>query len=183
MAVRPGRKLTYDDYVHFPEDKRWELIDGEALVVPAPNTRHQRIITRLFNTVYNHVEEHGGGEAFVSPYDVVLSDYDVFQPDIVFIAERDAAVITEANVRGSPTWAIEVLSPSTAKRDEEFKLQRYELFAVPEYWIVDPERDQVRVYRLVSGRYDEPTVLAPPDVARPLLPEGLEVELERLLRR
>ncbi len=93
MAVRPERKLTYDDYVGFPDDERWELIDGEALMVPAPNTRHQSLLGRIFGVIYNHIEQHGGGEAFMAPLDVVLSDYDVFQPDVVFIAERDVGVL------------------------------------------------------------------------------------------
>ncbi|MEX0875572.1 MAG: Uma2 family endonuclease [Actinomycetota bacterium] len=182
MAVRPERRLTYDDYVHFPESERWELVDGEALVVPAPNARHQRLIGRLFNEIYNYLERHGGGEVFVSPFDVVLSDFDVFQPDIVFIADQDRQVLNEKNVRGSPTWAIEVLSPSTASRDTEMKLQRYEKFRVPEYWIVDPWGNNLTIYVLEEARYPSPVLEAPPGLARPRLPASFEIDLTHLFR-
>lgn len=180
MAIRPERRLTYDDYVHFPEDKRWELIDGEALVVPAPNTRHQRILGRLFGWLFRYIEEHGRGEVFVSPFDVVLSDFDVFQPDVVFIAPHDADVLTEANVRGSPSWAIEVLSPSQPDRDRILKLQRYERFRVREYWIVDPFENTIAIYRLTGDLYGEPVVLSGDQTATPLEPDGFTVELTRL---
>lgn len=180
MAVRPERKLKYDDYVHFPPDKRWELIDGEALVVPAPNARHQRMLMRLSGWLFRHVEEHGGGEVFAAPFDVVLSDFDVFQPDVVFIASEDMDVLTAANVRGSPTWAIEVLSESQPWRDRKLKLQRYETFRVKEYWIVDPIEDSLAIYRLSGDKYGEPVVLSPGDLAAPLKPVGFTVDLTRL---
>jgi Uma2 family endonuclease len=177
MAVRPERKLTYDDYVDFPESERWELIDGEAYVVPAPNTKHQRVLIRLLTDLTIHLRAYGGGEVLAAPYDVVLSQYDVLQPDIVFVSDADSRVITEANIWGTPTWAIEVLSPSHPERDRKLKLARYERFGVPEYWIVDPITDRVEIYRLEGDAYGPALVVSPPDAASPIQPARFAVDL------
>ena len=145
--------------MHFPETHRWELIDGEALVVPSPNTRHQDVAGELHILIGNHLKEHGGGRVFIAPYDVLLSETDVVQPDIVFVSDADAKVITEANVRGTPTWVIEVLSDPT--RDRDLKRRLYERAGVPEYWIVDPDGPTIEIHRLRDGRYREPAVLRP----------------------
>ncbi len=180
MATRP--KLTYEDYLHFPEGERYELIDGEAWMVPAPNTRHQDILGRLHLTVGNFLEAHGGGRAFVAPLDVVLSSGDVLQPDLVFIAPADLDVLTEANVWGTPSWVVEILSQDV-RRDRVLKRQRYERFGVPEFWIADPVNDLLEVYRLEGDRYGDPIVLRPPGVAEPLAPSGLVMDLAYLFRR
>ncbi len=174
--------LTYEDYLHFPESERYELIDGEAWMVPAPSIRHQDILGRLYLCVANHLEAHGGGRAFMAPTDVVLSSGDVLQPDLVFIAESNLGVLTDANVWGSPSWVIEILSQDV-RRDRVLKLQRYERFGVPEVWIADPVNDLMEIYRLDSGSYGDPVVLRPPDVAKPLTPSGLEIDLSYVFRR
>ncbi len=179
MATRPERKLTYDDYVDFPEGERYELIDGEVYVVPSPNEKHQRVLGELYRQVANHVKQHGGGRVYSAPFDVVLDPGDVLQPDLVFVADADLDVLTEANVWGTPTWVVEILS-SKPERDRKLKLPRYERFGVSEYWIVDPFADRVEVLRLERGAYGEPVILEPPHVARPLLPPGLEIDLAEL---
>ena len=103
MATRPRRKLTYDDYVDFPEGERYELIDGDPYMVAAPNEKHQRILGELHLQVANFLKGHGGGRAYFAPFDVVLDPTDVLQPDLVFIADDDIDVLTEANVWGTPT--------------------------------------------------------------------------------
>lgn len=175
MATRPDRRISYEDYLHFPDDERWEVIDGEAFLVAAPNTRHQIILGELFRQVANFVKAHGGGRVFIAPFDVVLSDFDVLEPDLVFIADEDMHVLNDKNVRGRPTWVVEVLSD--AKRDRELKLQRYELFGVPEYWIVDPKTDRVEVYRLDGEGYGPPAIHEPPGRLSPLRPAALAVDL------
>jgi Uma2 family endonuclease len=182
VATRPDRTLTYEDYLHFPEGERYELIDGEAWMVPSPNARHQDIAGRMYRRVGNFLEAHRGGRVFIAPFDVVLSSGDVLQPDLVFIAEGDLDVLTEANVWGRPSWVAEVLSQDV-KRDRVLKLQRYERFSVPEVWIADPVDDLLEVYRLKDGRYPDPTVLRPPAVAQPLAPGGLGIDLAYVFRR
>ena len=178
MAIPPERKLTYEDYVHFPETERWEVVDGEAFVVAAPNTRHQIILVELNRQVANYIKEHSGGRVLVAPFDVVLSNHDVVQPDLVFIADEDMDVLTDKNAWGSPTWLVEVLSDPF--RDRNLKLQRYERFGVSEYWIVDPSNDRVEVYRLEGGVYGAPTTHEAPECLSPLRPAGLSVDLTEL---
>lgn len=182
MATRPDRKLTFEDYLHFPEGERYELIDGEAWRMPSPNTRHQDLLGRLYLRAANYLEAHGGGRVFMAPFDVVLSSGDVLQPDLVFIAEGDLDVLTEANVWGRPSWVVEILSQDV-RRDRVLKLQRYERFGVPEVWIVDLVNDVLEIHRLEAGRYGDPIVLHPPDVARPLAPQELEIDLGYVFRR
>lgn len=105
MATQTGHlKLTYEDYRLIPEDgKRHELIDGEHVMSPSPNTKHQRIAGTLFTALTSFLREHPLGEIFIASYDVVLSDFDVVQPDLIFVASAQAAIVTEANIRGVPT--------------------------------------------------------------------------------
>ena len=103
-------KLTYEDYCRAPDDKRYELLNGELMMVPAPNTKHQRILLRLGRELSRLVQEHELGEVFVAPLDVVLSDTDVVQPDVLFISRAREDRITDANVQGAPDLVIEILS-------------------------------------------------------------------------
>src|SRR4051812_22218097 len=112
-----AKLLTYEDYVRLPSDRRWEIVGGVAHVVPAPNTRHQTIVVKLVQQIANHLTDHGGGRVFVAPFDTVLTDADIFQPDIVYISADDIDVLTDLNVRGNPTWVIEVLSNPYYERD------------------------------------------------------------------
>ena len=115
----PGLKLTYDDFVLFPDDgKRHELIDGEHYVTPSPNTRHQQILLNLTLIIGNWLEGHRVGRLFFAPFDVVFSDFDVVEPDLLYLSnERAATAITPLHVRGVPELVVEVGSPGTRKRD------------------------------------------------------------------
>ena len=149
MRPTPGVKLTYDDFVLFPDDgKRHELIDGEHYVTPSPNTAHQRIVGRLHLALGRYLETHPVGELFLAPFDVVFSQFDVVEPDLLYItAERRDSVLTTQHVRGTPDLVIEVGSPGTRRRDETIKRRLYERAGVSEYWIVDPELEVIRIYQ------------------------------------
>lgn len=182
MATRPEPRLTYEDYLHFPDDgRRRELVDGEVHVIASPNLRHQRIVLRLARTIADHLDRYGGGEVVVSPFDVVLTEHDVVQPDVVFVAEPDAGVLTAANARGTPTWVIEVLSDPSY--DRRLKRQLYARTGVGEYWIVDPNDDRVEVYLLEEGTYREPEVLGPGESASPRALPDLRIDVSDVLRR
>ena len=177
----PGVKLTYDDFVLFPDDgQRHELIDGVHYVTPSPARKHQAIVWNLTVLVGNYLLEHPAGRAFSAPFDVVFSEFDVVEPDLLFVSQARARVLTEKNVRGAPDLVVEVGSPATRRRDEKTKLQLYERFGVSEYWVVDPDLDVIKVYRLVEGRYQraaELTLEAHDVLTTPLLP-GLQLPLE-----
>ena len=135
MVIGLKTRLDYEDYCAIPPNgKRYELIDGEVHVTPAPSPLHQRIVLRLARAL----SEHFGppAEVFVSPVDVILTAHDVVQPDLVVLA--DPSQVSDRGIEGSPLLVIEVLSPTTTVYDRTAKAQRYAALGVPHYWIVDP---------------------------------------------
>jgi Uma2 family endonuclease len=185
-ATGPGVKLTYDDFVLFPDDgKRHELIDGEHYVTPSPNLKHQKVSGNLFLLIGTWLEQHPIGQLFFAPFDVVFSQFDVVEPDLLYMSnERAAQVLTKANVQGAPELVIEIGSPGTRKRDETIKRRLYERAGVSEYWVVDPELDVVRVYRRAGEGFERPrelTAEAADVLETPLLP-GLPLPLARVFR-
>jgi Uma2 family endonuclease len=179
-------KLTYDDFVLFPDDgRRHELIDGEHYVTPSPNTTHQQISGNLYLLIRGWLEEHPIGRVFYAPYDIVFSNFDVVEPDLIYLSnERAAQVITEKHARGVPELVVEIASPGTRQRDETIKRRLYERSGVSEYWIVDPEIDVTRVYRRAGEGFGRPVELSRESgdvLTSPLLP-GVELPLARVFR-
>lgn len=151
---KPKIRYTYEDYCQLPNDKRYELIDGELYeMAPSPITVHQRILLTLARLLADWVDRHGMGEALVAPFDVILSENDTFQPDILFVAEARRSIITHRACEGAPDLVVEILSPSTSQRDLGIKRERYALFGVREYWIVDPAARALEVLALREGEY------------------------------
>ena len=148
-AARSDVRLTFDDFLLFPEDgKRHELIDGVHYVTAAPTVGHQELLGRLHLAIGNFlVGRRQLGRVFLSPLDVVLSYYDVVEPDLLFVAGDQQDILTEANVQGPPALVVEILSPSTRRRDEGIKRELFEAKGIREYWIVDPKGLRVTVYR------------------------------------
>src|SRR5579884_938329 len=177
-------KFTYEDYLLFPEDgKRHELIDGEHFMTPSPSTKHQRILGNLFLAFRTFLKEHKIGEIFVAPCDVVLSDLGVVEPDLLFVSSGRSSIITEKNIQGPPDLVVEILSETTRKTDEIIKRKLYEHHGVSEYWIVDPELETVKVYRMGdegyarTGEYSKENT---DTLTTPLLP-GLQIPLSEIL--
>jgi Uma2 family endonuclease len=180
----PGVKLTYDDFVLFPDDgKRHELIDGEHYVTPSPNVRHQGISGNLHFLIRLWLETHPIGKLLFAPFDVVFTRFDVVEPDLLYMSNaRAKEILTRANVQGTPELVIEIGSPSSRKRDETIKRRLYERSGVSEYWFVDAEGDVIRVYRREGedfGRARELTLEAGDVLTTSLLP-GLELPLVRV---
>jgi Uma2 family endonuclease len=177
-------KLTYDDFLLFPDDgKRHELIDGEHYVTPSPNVRHQQISMELTFAIRSWLEEHPVGRLFAAPLDIVFTQFDVVEPDILYLShERAAEVLTAQHLRGAPELLVEIGSRGTRKRDETIKRRLYERSGVSEYWFVDPELDVVRVYRRDGEGFARPRELsreAGDALPTPLLP-GLTLPLARI---
>jgi Uma2 family endonuclease len=183
QPARPDVKLTYDDFVLFPDDgKRHELIDGEHYVTASPNLPHQGIVGNLYFFLRSHLETHPVGRVFTAPLDVVLSNVDVVEPDLLYVSHASAEILTTKHVRGAPELVVEVGSPSTRKRDETIKRGLYERWGVSEYWVVDPDLEGVHVYRLGEKRYERVADLSVEhgdDLTTPLLP-GLSIPLARV---
>jgi Uma2 family endonuclease len=179
-------KLTYDDFVLFPDDgKRHELVDGAHYVTPSPVTRHQTVLRNLVLALGEWLDRHPSGQFFFAPLDVVFSDVDVVEPDLFYVSnERAAEVLTAKHVRGAPDLVVEIGSPNTRHRDATIKRRLYERFGVSEYWIVDLEIDVVRVYCREGERFGRPSELFRDagDVLTTALLPGLELPLDRVFR-
>lgn len=173
--------LTYDDLQQFPDDHfRREIIDGELLVTPAPILRHQRAVGLIHVALFHYAEEHGG-ETFVAPTDVFLSERDVVEPDVLFVTADHADRLEERLVRGPPDLVVEVSSPTTRRRDVGIKRDLYERKGVIEYWFVDLDADRVERYVLEGGVYAPPEMLEGNAlVTSPLLP-GFEATVSELI--
>lgn len=183
MSLSRSVRFNYDDFLLFPNDgKRHEIIDGDHFMTPSPNTKHQRVSFKLSAALANFLEIHCLGEVFTAPYDVVLSDEDIVEPDLLFISTARAAIITEKNIQGPPDLVVEILSNSTRKTDEVLKRKLYERYGVREYWIVDPELETVKIHRLTDQGYvraAELTREANEILSSPLLP-GFQAPLAEL---
>ncbi len=146
--------LTYDDYCLIPDDGRQhEVVHGTLHMSPSPRYQHQKIILRLSSLIEQFARETGAGEVIIAPFDVVLSEHNVVQPDLMFISKEQRSILTDRNVQGPPDLVVEVLSEGNRKYDEEVKRKLYEQFGVKEYWIVDPELESIKVYYLEGDRF------------------------------
>ncbi len=174
--------FSYGDLAQMPDDgKRYEVVEGDLAVSPSPNRKHQNVIRRL-SAFFISVEEHHHGQWYPAPFDVVLDDYNVVQPDLLFIGRDRLGIVRETDVQGAPDLVVEVLSTSTRERDLGVKGHLYARFGVREYWVIDPDNQNVSVYRLtadgfeVHGRYH-----AGDQVTSPLFPDH-PLSVETLFR-
>ena len=153
MANVNATILTYEDYRNTPDDERYELLDGELVMIAAPNVAHQKALFRIARLVEDFVLERGLGGVFIAPTDVVLSDTNVVQPDVIFVSKERMSVVGDANIQGAPDLVVEIVSPNNPERDLVRKRDIYARHGVGEYWTVDPEARSIRVMVLEGGAY------------------------------
>ena len=175
-------RKTVKDYEALPEGAPYQLIEGELVMSPAPNFQHQRILKRLFLKFYEKVEKAGSGEVVFSPVDVYLDEENVFQPDLVVLLKDSLGKITERGVEGAPDVVVEALFPSTAYYDLRKKKEVYEKAGVKEYWIVDPEMEELEVYTNEGGSFRIFSKAKKEGKVKSSLIKGLEIELKDLFK-
>jgi len=141
------KKLTYSDYAAVDDGYRYELINGELIMVPGPSSFHQRINKKLLLILDEFIESNSLGELFIPPMDVVLDDNNTFQPDIFIILHENISKIKENAIYGAPDFVVEIISPSSVINDRHKKKELYEKFGVKEYWIVDIKNETVEVFQ------------------------------------
>lgn len=186
-VVNPNIRFSYEDYKSLPEsmEKRYELLDGEIKMVPAPTTKHQFVSRNVEFMLHGFVREHGLGYILDAPVDVVLGDGDdreVTQPDIIFVERKREAIIAETEIQGAPDLVVEVLSPGTEARDRGYKKQLYGRYGVREYWIVDPDAETVEVFQTVATSFDLVLRCGIGDKLSSPLFQGLIIELGEVFR-
>jgi Uma2 family endonuclease len=150
MATKP---FTWQDVLATPDDgMRYEAIEGKLYVTPPPTYRHQRISLKLERALMQLLEDAGHGVVAHAPVGVEFPDTkEGVQPDILFVSRGRLEIVSEDWIRGAPDLVIEILSPATAERDRGLKRKLYERHGVGEYWIVDPDAEEVEVWRFAAG--------------------------------
>lgn len=177
-----GVVFTYRDYLFLDDDKRHEVLEGDLVMVPAPSWEHQEVAKRLFRVLDAFVETHSLGVVQFAPVDVVLSEENVVQPDLLFVARDRLGVIKERGVFGAPDLAVEILSPTKKERDEIAKKRLYGRFGVREYWIADIEEKTIEVLTLKeSGLETHRVHTKGSSVQSPFFP-GLSFETDNIFR-
>jgi len=175
MTTELKTRLDYDDLAHTPDDgKQYELLDGVLYVTPAPSPFHQRASKRLQRQLERYFEDRGLAEVFNAPLDVILTHHDVVEPDVLVV--REPAQVSNRGIEGAPLIAVEVLSPSTMKRDRTIKSERYAATGLAHYWIVDIEARRLECFRLnAAGRYELVIIGSDAPFRHPDFPE-LEID-------
>ena len=172
---RPYPKFTYEDYLLLPEDKHYELIEGELVMVPSPGRKHQRVLGRLYQTLSRFLERKNLGELYMAPFDIMLSPTVVVQPDLLFVSRERLLIITEANIQGPPDLVAEILS-SDHEKDRGIKKKLYAKFGVEEYWIVDPEGKSIEVMELEEKGFRTVGIFKSKDVLTTKTFPGLNIK-------
>lgn len=177
--VQPNQTYTYQDYVQWNDDQRWELIDGVPHnMSPAPNTSHQRLVSRL-TSFFNQKLNGKKCEVFPLPTDVILSDYDVVQPDVLVVCSPEK--VKEKGIFGAPDLVIEIVSPSSSRRDRWDKKALYEKYGVKEYLQFDPDAKYAEQYVLdKNGKYSSGDAFADKDSISLQSLDGLELRLQEI---
>ncbi|MBI4972688.1 MAG: Uma2 family endonuclease [Candidatus Omnitrophica bacterium] len=174
-------RLTYEDYLLFPPDRnRHELIDGDHHMTPSPIFKHQRVSMRLAAILEGFVHSEKMGIILAAPMDVVLSDIDVVQPDIIFISSKNSRIITKKCIKGAPDLVVEILSDASRKIDRILKKDLYARYGVGEYWIIDPEIETLEAYKPQQGGYKKTAEYERKDSFAPALFKPLDIALEKV---
>ncbi len=191
LAVRNREeKFTYKDYLQWPDEERWELIDGVAYdMSPAPSRRHQEVVMELSRQISNYLLDKPC-QVYAAPFDIRLPEVDalasdeeietVVQPDIVVVCERGK--LDDRGCKGAPDIVIEVLSPYTAKKDMITKYHLYERHRVKQYWIFDPATDEVVIFKFKGDKYGEPQEYKKDEKIRVDMFEDMEIDLSSVFK-
>ena len=181
-SIIEKKRYTYDDYLKTPDDKRYELIEGELYMTPSPITNHQRISRKIEFLLEKFVTENELGEIFYAPYDVYFDDKNVVQPDILFISKDRLNIIGDKNLQGAPDLVIEILSESNAYRDLIQKKKLYARHGVKEYWIVVPGEKTIDIHILKDKTYQLYKTLGEYDTLESQILKGFKMELKVIFK-
>jgi|SRR5580692_6932672 Uma2 family endonuclease len=151
---KQAKRWTYEEYYKLEDDQRYEIIDGQLLMAPAPDTWHQDWLGDLYSLVRSFVKKNKLGRLFFAPVDVVLDPQNTVQPDLVFVAAKNLGIIQSRAIFGTPDLLVELVSPSSVRRDRYEKMKLYARFGVKEYWIGDAANRSLEILTLAKGRYE-----------------------------
>ena len=147
------RIWTYEDYVTLDDGVYFEIINGKALMSPAPELFHQRWARKIFLAIERHVEACKLGEVFFAPVDVVLGEKNVVQPDLVFVSTANSGLLQRRGIMGAPDLVVEIISPASLRRDRYDKRELYARFGVKEFWLADAANHSIEILSLQQDSY------------------------------
>jgi Uma2 family endonuclease len=174
-------KWTEEDYFDLPDSNMIiELSDGVITMAPPPRPRHQRVVMRLGFSLEKHVTDHELGIIFLAPVAVRLWEGTIREPDILWLRSEHTEYITETQIDGVPDWVAEVISPGSKKLDTETKMLEYAQVGIPEYWLLDPKRETIRVYVLKDATYELHSTYKRGEVAQAQTIPGFQIAVSEV---
>jgi Uma2 family endonuclease len=183
LKIKKRPRPVHDYRLGPPGGPRYQLIEGEMHMTPAPSRFHQTILGNIYLIIRSYLDANPIGEVYRSLFDVVLTDINGYQPDVLSVADKHRAVLTDAGAEGAPDSIVEILSPSTAHHDKGVKREVYARTGVEEFWLIDPDQRRTQVCRFKD---DVETPIATYDDASSfttqLLP-GLAIDTARIFAR
>ena len=188
-ALNSADRYTYKDYLSWDNDERWELIHGHPYsMTPAPSRRHQELSLELLRQFANFLFGKPC-KVYGAPFDVRLPEADERDDDVQTVVQPDISVVCDhtklddRGCKGSPDLIVEIMSPSTARKDVKEKFLLYEKAGIREYWIVDPAAKTVVVFKQVEDRrFGRPEVFSEEDTVTVGIFTGLTIELGAVFR-
>jgi Uma2 family endonuclease len=174
--------LTYLDYVKLtpPDNGNFELLNGQIYFMSSPKPSHQRISLRLSYFLAACVIPNNLGEIFTAPMDVVFTEYDTFQPDLLFITKERLNIIGENKIEGSPDLVVEILSPSNDANEMSYKRHIYGSKGVKEYWLINVEKQMLTLYKQIDNELRWQKDIQKNEVLKSEIIQGFELELSNI---
>jgi Uma2 family endonuclease len=154
VLENPEKVWTYEDYLGVGDEVYFEIINGKAFMSPAPELFHQRWAGRLYVAIQKHAEADKLGEVLFAPVDVVLDEHNVVQPNLVFISTANAGLLERRGIMGAPDLVVEIISPSSRRRDRYDKRELYARFGVKELWLADVANRSIEILAFTSGGFE-----------------------------
>lgn len=183
MVGAVAQKLTVSEYLEredFEEGYLYELINGDIVKKQAPSPQHQHTVVKMLVQLETFAAKRQSGQRLCAPVDVFLDQWNVYQPDILFVAKDRLEILTPDGVQGAPDLIIEVLSPSSIRNDRTDKMKACRRHGVREYWIADPKGRTVEVYSLINEDYEMVDVATETGQVRSILLAGLVIDIENI---
>jgi Uma2 family endonuclease len=180
VAEKQAKRWTYEEYYRLNDDQRYEIIDGDLLMAPAPDTWHQDWLGGLYHIIDSHVRKNNLGRIFIAPVDLVLDMHNTVQPDLIFISSANAGIIQRRGIFGVPDLLVELVSPSSVRRDRYEKKELYARFGVKEYWIGDPANKALEILTLEKGAYQLDSCAEEHGKLTSMILPGLEFDIAEL---
>lgn len=180
VLENPERVWTYEDYLDLDDEVHFEIIGGRAFMSPSPELYHQRWARQILLAIERQVQAGKLGEVFFAPIDVVLDRENVVQPDLVFVSTANSVLLERRGIMGAPDLVVEIISPSSLRRDRYDKRDLYSRFGVKEFWLADVANRSLEVLTLQNGSYQLSSCANGEGKIRSNILPGFELDLAQL---